>query len=824
LALIPLAAAAAGLLALSAAAASPAAVGAGDVSVEAGNVSYQADTGSYRLEDGVVLRRGLVTLRARSATYDPTTGAVHATGDVLLTDARRAVAADGMTAVLGGAYQAEHVIAFLKEGPVELGSATTIEEARRRGRNRLTFTGERLEGDGTGRLRLGGARLTLCDCGGGAPSWELRAGHAGVVPGHHATLSWPVLYVTPRFLLVNRPVPVLILPWIFLPLGERQTGLLLPVVGSSTPASGFSVAQPVFVTLGRSADATVTPEYLFGRKASEVAAGNPAVRGFGARMELRWVPAADARGEVELHAIHDLDREPLGAGGWRLGVEGAQSQRLLDHTLLGIHLALASDPVWFRDATGDVLLRTASYRRSSLLVSRGGDALVLEAGAAYHQPLTPNGWGVPAGATERPPYGVFGAELPVFHRWPSLSATLLPRDLGPLSITGRAGLERYAPASGDARGGFGPGDPGAVRGLSAPEREGVTRLDARAEISAPVLLGGALGLTPYLRGAALGYAFDTGRDPARVAWGVAGAAVSTELSRAYGGTLHRIAPRLELRAGTRAVGGDDGALPFLAYDAWDRVRDGLLRFPASAADPGGAAAGSLSAAPGGAFQQLRLALENRLDAGKAGSLRLEVGQDLDVRAGRMAETFFSGTAARGRLSADLSGRFLSFDGRPEAAPAPRFRSWLDHFTELRAGLSAADPRGDQLHAGLLSVGPGASGALMAGVDTLFDLRSAAVDAAAQGSAGVRVVLGGGTLGYDALFTVRPIEVGRCRGTGTGTRQLEPWHVQQHSGSFIWDSPCHCFLARLAVRVNDCGERAWSAAIDLARMGERAVVR
>lgn len=812
--------AAAGLLALSAPLA-PEAAGEGDVSVEAGSVSYQADTGAYRLEGGVILRRGLVTLRARSATYDPATGEVQATGDVLLTDATRALAADGVHAVMGGPFQAERVVAFLKEGPVELGSASTIEEARRRGRNRLSFVGERLEGDGAGTLRLGGARLTTCDCGDRPPSWELRAGEASVVPGHHATLSWPVLYITPRFLFVNRPVPVMILPWIFLPLGERQTGLLLPLV-RSTGASGFSVAQPIFVTLGRSADATVTPEYSFGGGGADAAAGLPAVRGFGARLELRWAPAEEARGRVELHAIDDLDREALGAGGWRLGLEGTHAQRLGDRTRLAANLALASDPVWFRDATGDLLLRSATYRRSDLLVSRGGDALVLEASTAYLQPLTPSGWGPPPGAADRPGYGLFGASIPVFHRWPSLSATLLPRDLGPLSISGRAGLSRYAPASGDERGGFGPADLGAVRGLIGPEREAASRADARAELSAPVVLGDALGLTPYLRGAALGYAFDSGRPAAGIAWGVAGAAISTEVSRAYGATVHRLTPRVELRAGTEAVGSGEGALPLLAYDAWDRVQDGVLRFPVSAADPDGGEAGSLNAAPGGAFGQLRLSLENRLDAGKGGSLRLEVGQELDVRGGRMGETFFSGTAARGRLAADVAGRFFSFDGRPGAAPPPRYQSWLDEFTELRASLSVADRRGDQLHANLLAVGPGASGTLMAGVDTLFDLRPAAVDAAAQGSAGVRVVLGGATLGYDALFTVRPIDAGRC--SGTGTRRLDPGQIQQHSGSVTWDSPCRCFLARLVVRITDCGESSYSAAIDLGRLGERAEVR
>ena len=196
-------------------------------------------------------------------------------------------------------------------------------------------------------------------------------------------------------------------------------------------------------------------------------------------------------------------------------------------------------------------------------------------------------------------------------------------------------------------------------------------------------------------------------------------------------------------------------------------------------------------------------------------MRLEVGQDLDLASGRAGETFFSGSAARGRLGADVSGRFFWLDDRPEKAPAPRYDSWLDRFTELRANLSAGDARGDRLHAGLLAVGPGASGTLMAGVDSLFDLRPAALDATAQGSAGARVAFGGATLGYDALFTVRPIEVGRC--SGAGTRRLEAGQVQQHAGSLTWDSPCHCFLARVLVRITDCGEASYSATIDLSRV-------
>ena len=105
----------------------------GDARVDAGTVVYDLATGTYRLEGGVVIRRGLVTLRARHAAYDPRSGEVTAAGGVLLSDATRVLAADGLRAVLGGDLHATGVVAFLKDGPVDLGAVATPAEAVRAG-------------------------------------------------------------------------------------------------------------------------------------------------------------------------------------------------------------------------------------------------------------------------------------------------------------------------------------------------------------------------------------------------------------------------------------------------------------------------------------------------------------------------------------------------------------------------------------------------------------------------------------------------------------------------------------------------------------------
>lgn len=760
----------------------------GDVRIE-GDVSYEPGTGLLVVTNGAVIRRGAVVLRARSATYDPASGEVRASGGVLLTDPTRFVAADGVRLLLDGPFEAQGVVAFVKDVPTELSAISDVEEARRAGRNQLSFSGTRLEGDQRGRFQLQGARLTLCDCPGGcAPSWEVTARKADVIPGVAAMLSWPVLRITPRFLFIDHPVPVLVLPWIYVPLGERQTGLLLPEF-LSTGSTGFAIAEPIFVTLGRSADTTLTPVYAFGRSSSDVAAGKPAVRGPGLRLELRWAPAIASEGQLELAGFHDLDREPGGESGNRFGATGRHVQRLSDRTSLHAALRLAGDPVWIRDLTSDVLVRDAPYARSDALLSHRRDDVVLELGASYLEPLRPDG--IPLGED----FGVLGSSLDVASRWTTASASLLPVALGPLRVSGRGGYARFAPVSGayDA-----PTEPAPATGRPAADRG-----DVRMEVSAPVVLGEVLSLAPYVRGAATGYAFEANRDPTAEAWGVGGIVVATEVSRRFGAVRHAIVPRLEWRAGT--AGSGEG-IASAAYDALDRSGTGLL-----------------SAAPPGSWQQLRGAVETRLTSGGADVLRLELGQDYDARLGRFAETFGGLDAAWRGLAVSFSARAFAVEDRPQPAADPNSipSAFLDRFTEIKAGVSYGDKRGDLVRAGFLGVGPGGSGTLLAGIDSLFDLRPAPTGVSASASAGARVVASGATLGYDVLFPGRAAYVASCSANGP-PRLVEAWQPQQHAATAIWDSPCRCFRIAAVVRVNDCGDVTYSASLDLSRLaGVRA---
>lgn len=738
-----------------------AALQAGDVSVDAGRIAYDLRENRYALDGGVVLRRGEVVLRAGAARFDPATGAVDATGGVLLTDPRRAVAADAVHAVLGGAFEATDVVAFVKDEAVALGDAESVEVARRLGRNRLSFTGGRVAADEDGRIRASGARLTLCDCGlNRAPSWLVRARDADVVAGKRAILRGAVVYVTPRFLGIDRPVPVLPVPYLYVPLGHRQTGLLLPEY-RSTQDTGPQLAIPVFVTLGPRADLTLTPTWApFGNGDGDDAS----VRGPGAELELRWAPWVGTTGRAQLRWVQDLDGpsgpDGAGDGGARLALTGSHLQRVSDRTRLRADLSLFDDPYQLQRFRNDVLLRSTDYTRSGILAEHRRDDAVIGLDASYLLVMRP------ALAAE---FGRFGTDLPTMHRWPSVGAELLPiRVAGPLRLSARAGASRWAPLSGEA---------------VAP-RSATNRLDGRAEVSAPVLAGDALVVEPFVRGAAV-QRFTDGQGDAASAWGVGGVAVSTELARTGRVVRHAIAPRVEWRAGS-GVEGDAPVAP--ALDAWD-VSPADARFA--------------SAIPG-AFQQLRLAVSNRVAVGAAEVLQLDVGQDVDLRRGALAELWATGVVSAGPFTARGIARGLAFDGRPGGEPAHRFDSPLDRFTQLQLDGRLGTRRGDFVQAGLISVGPGASGTLVAGVDPLFDLRPAPGDPVAQGTVGGQVVLGGATLGYQALFPARQRTWRSCR-EGAPDVVIEPFEVQQHSATFGWTSPCRCFRVAAAVHVDRCGK-------------------
>lgn len=100
----------------------------------------------------------------------------------------------------------------------------------------------------TGKITGERVLVTVCDCPGPDP-WSVAARHVELVPDEVVRFRGGWLRVLDR-----RVVP---LPAGSIPL-ERRSGLLAPSAGFAY--DGLRVQAPIYVTLGRSADATFTPE------------------------------------------------------------------------------------------------------------------------------------------------------------------------------------------------------------------------------------------------------------------------------------------------------------------------------------------------------------------------------------------------------------------------------------------------------------------------------------------------------------------------------------------------------------------------------------
>ncbi len=209
--------------------------------------------------------------------------------------------------LLGGAIEAARFELSLE------GAGAVLEQGRwEHPDGWLSFERLTLSPDGT--VRLDGAELSLCGCGGGAPPWSVQAWRVRVEPERSAVFVGGVLRVA--------GCPVLPIPVGVLPLGERRSGLLAPRVGW-TP-DGLELGQPLYLTLGSSADWTLEPSWR-------------QHRGFRLGNQLRW---AQQGGGGELSLV----------GGWDAHEEALRGMFDLEHGHVDRDLRVAASGSWASDA------------------------------------------------------------------------------------------------------------------------------------------------------------------------------------------------------------------------------------------------------------------------------------------------------------------------------------------------------------------------------------------------------------------------------------------------------------------------------------------
>jgi LPS-assembly protein len=209
-------------------------------------VSFSADAVSYDKSGNIVTAKGHVraiqngeTLYADKVTMDRTTGVVTADGHVIITQPS------------GETVFAEHaVLSHGMKYAVMRGVAARLAQNARLIANGARRTNGEI--DELGRVVYSACDLCKTDPR-RAPTWQIKASSATRDLQHKR-----IEFINPR--LEFHGFPVFYFPFLTEPdpSVKRQTGLLIPAIGS-TSRLGFFYAQPYFITLGKSADVTLTP-------------------------------------------------------------------------------------------------------------------------------------------------------------------------------------------------------------------------------------------------------------------------------------------------------------------------------------------------------------------------------------------------------------------------------------------------------------------------------------------------------------------------------------------------------------------------------------
>ncbi len=486
--------------------------------------------------------------------------------------------------------------------PGELAACRTACGLVGAGFNAMRFEGERLVRD-PDHYEVEGARFTACDCGEEAPSWEIRAARADILPGERAWLTWPVLYL--------KGIPVFILPIAYLPLCERRTGLLFPQVNYSG-RDGFVLSESLFVTLGDSADATVSVDWF-------------EERGFRERLEFRAVMSRSSRLGVRFGYLEDEKDEfahrfsgELDA--WARGSSGG---------FLQAELRVYSDSDINRDFQSEMAGRAADQAPSAVVLGQSWTHALLTLDAVYRQDLrfanldlfsseahdTIQRLGALSFDLAPVRLGGLPLELSLFAEAANLSSLSAAwRDWG-VDGTPDHREPRYAEAPADRGGDNGPGGEGdSVVGDGEVRR--ALRLVLHPRLRLPLFFGRVLRLESGVSHRQIVYLphGPEAVDPSSRGTTFAGVGLYTELSRAYGATVgHVVAPWVRLAG---AFSGLTSGGPRVYLDVRDRLMSDAFQL--------------LAGLDSGLY---------RLDAGGSSRfLHLRFMQAVDLRSERLGQT------------------------------------------------------------------------------------------------------------------------------------------------------------------------------------------
>ena len=510
----------------------------GPLEIEAGSLVTKEGGESLLLRDGVRVQSGELTIRAEWMEILTEKKQITMAGAVRIIEGTAVLLCDRLELDRRASIAVMHrAVILVKTGvtPQELADCRTASGLAGAGFNAMRFMGDRLVRD-PDHYQVEGARFTACDCGESAPSWEIRSARADIRPGERAWLTWPVLYL--------KGIPVFLLPVAYLPLSERRTGFLFPQVNYSG-RDGFVLSESLFVTLGESADTTLTLDWFEDRGFRERLEFR-AVPGPRSRVEARFAYIEDEKDEFEHRASGELDA-------WIRGTSGGS---------LRAALRVYSDSDINRDFMSEMAGRAAYEAPSAVVLEQRWPHAALWLDAVYHQDL------------RFANLDLFSSEAhDTIQRLGALSFFVAPVRLldFPLELSLEAEIANLSSLSAAWQDW---GVDGVPKNTSEGEGDevlgdGETRRALRfllhPELRLPLFIGRALRLVSRLGHRQVVYLphGPQAPDPSSRGTTFAGLGLSTELSRAYGdGIGHTLAPWVEAAGAFRAW------LPTIHWCTW----------------------------------------------------------------------------------------------------------------------------------------------------------------------------------------------------------------------------------------------------------------
>src|SRR5215813_6449807 len=636
--------------------------GEGETGIRSHSLTIDQRTGTWHAKGDAILKTTTIEIRADEMTFDPEEQRAIARGHVILFQGTLVAFAEEADVRLetGEATLVEGtVLRKAKVSPDALLKAKTREEVERLGSTSMSATGRHIQRVGPDHFLVDGIAFTPCDCNPVKPSWRIRSLHADLIPGERALLTLPVIYV--------QGVPILAFPWLYLPMSDRRTGLLFTIPGSAR--GSFFIQQPVFVTMGRSYDMTLTPGYYFG--------GGDLLSVKGPRLQTEFEYAPSVRiqpyGRATLDLVYDLQPkihpitgqplpqidpetgmaikdpitgQPVPDLSTHRGLRGAGSLRHSQDLTGGfydrIDASVVSDGFFPQSLSADLVTRETAYSQSTATLYRRTAANYAGLNVAVRQDLR-FGYGFLDQATSPEDFPAHGPNP--LQRLPELifdipEARLSRWLYGSLRIE----FSRLHPLQGST--GIDPAlspDPAfQPYGYDPSPHEARDRIDFRPRLSIPLELGRFVRLTPYAWYRQDFYVGEvTGSTHAR-GYPLAGAIIETEISRVFptssGSWRHSIAPSFEVRYVPQVFGSVFGT----TADTYDEIDRAVT--PSTRSFLHGVA-------------QLSQKLVQTDGTGARRFIRLDIGQGFDLQAGSAADTFARATMVAVPLNAAVVFRY-----------------------------------------------------------------------------------------------------------------------------------------------------------------------